>query len=137
MWSRGGWYKSALIYQARRSNVRLVCLCFNSGSWYCNICVYVYIYIYIYIYFFFLFFQISIPMYVKICTNDRRRCINIRNVVSEVRKYICLVLTALHSLQEMIISAPFTESVKLNCWTSSFDMKTTSKPSKQSETCSH
>ena len=36
-------------------------------------------------------------MYVKICTNDRRRCINIRNVVSEVRKYICLVLTALHS----------------------------------------
>ena len=61
---------------------------------YMCLCIYIYIYIYIYI---FLFFQISIPMYVKICTNDRRRCINIRNVVSEVRKYICLVLTALHS----------------------------------------
>ena len=41
--------------------------------------------------------QISVPMYIEIRTSDRRRCIDIRNVVSEIREEVCLALPALHS----------------------------------------
>ena len=40
---------------------------------------------------------ISIPMYIEIGTGDRRRCIDIRNVVSEIREKVCLALPAFHS----------------------------------------
>ena len=39
---------------------------------------------------------ISIPMYIEIGTGDRRRCIDIRNVVSEIREKVCLALPAFH-----------------------------------------
>ena len=43
--------------------------------------------------------------------SDRRRCID--NVVSEIRKEVSLALPAFIRLQELIIRAPFTGSVKL------------------------
>ena len=57
--------------------------------------------------------QISIPMYIEIGTSDRRRCIDICNVVSEIRKEVFLALPAFIRLRELITRAPFTESVKL------------------------
>ena len=62
--------------------------------------------------------QISIPMYIEIGISDRQRCIDICNVVSEIRKEIFLALLAFIRLQELITRAPFTESVKLKSWTS-------------------
>ena len=41
--------------------------------------------------------QISIPMYIRICTSDRRRCMNIQNIINEIREEVFLVLSALHS----------------------------------------
>ena len=62
--------------------------------------------------------QISIPMYIEIGISDRRRCIDIWNVVSEIRKEACLALPAFIQLQELIIRAPFMRSLKLKRWTS-------------------
>ena len=36
-------------------------------------------------------------MYIKIGTSDRRRCIVIRNVVSEIKEEVCLALPTIHS----------------------------------------
>ena len=56
--------------------------------------------------------KISIPKYIEIGTKDRRRCIDIGNVVSETRRKVFLALPLI-GLQEMIIPAPLAESVKL------------------------
>ena len=37
-------------------------------------------------------------MYIKIGTSDRWRCVDIRNIVCEIREEVCLALPALHSL---------------------------------------
>ena len=62
--------------------------------------------------------QILIPMYYEISTSDRRRYIDICNVVSETRKEDFLALPVFILLQKLITRAPFTESVKLKRRTS-------------------
>ena len=57
--------------------------------------------------------QISIPTYIEIATCDRQRCLDIRNIVSEIREEFCLALSALHSFTGNNYTAPFTELVKL------------------------
>ena len=53
---------------------------------------------------------------IEIGISDRRRCID--NVVNEIRREVSLALPAFIRLQELIIRAPFTGSVKLKRWTS-------------------
>ena len=40
--------------------------------------------------------QILISMHIEIGTSNQRRCIDIRNVVIEIRKEVCLALPAFH-----------------------------------------
>ena len=84
-------------------------------------------------------------MYIEIGISDRRRCIDILKVVSEIRKEVCLALPVFIGLQELVVRAPFTESIKLTFYgigkvkalSIIFDLKVTSKPSKKSEISSH
>ena len=74
-WSRGNWNKIVLVHKARRGtwglgryyNLRVV-LCFANTTF--------------------------IPIYIEIGTSDRRNCIDLRNVVSEIREEVYEVCLA-------------------------------------------
>ena len=100
LWSRGGLYKSVLVYEGRRGTWGLGYVYFNSKFRYCNIRT--------------VFSFVSIDsLYIEIGTSDRRRCIDIQNVMSKIREEVWLAFLSFICLQDMIIPADFTESIKL------------------------